>query len=150
VWDYPRPPAVAPSTSKVTVIHRGVTIVDTAAPIRVLETSQAPGFYLPPSDIRMDLMTRSSASSFCEWKGIATYWTLTVGGETFEDVAWSYDSPTPPFSAITGYLAFYPQRVDRCSFYGELVEANAGSFYGGWITSNVVGPFKGAAGTLGW
>ncbi len=150
VWDYPRPPAVAPATSKVNIVHRCVTIVDTTASVRVLETSQAPGFYFPPADVRTDLLTRSASSSFCEWKGRATYWTLTVDGETFDDVAWSYDSPTPAFASIAGYLAFYPQRVDGCFVDNEQVEANAGSFYGGWITSKVVGPFKGAAGTLGW
>lgn len=151
MWDYPRPPAVVPTSSLVEVIHAGHTVARTTAAIRVCETSQAPGFYLPPADVDTGVLRRSGSVTVCEWKGVATYWDLVVGGvATVADAAWSYDDPRPGYEAITGYLAFYPQRVDQCRVDGEVVAAGEGGFYGGWITSAVVGPFKGGAGTWGW
>jgi uncharacterized protein (DUF427 family) len=155
VWDYPRPPAVVPTDEHIRVVHAGTVLADTKRAIRVLETSQPPAYYLPPDDVAAHLLTRTPTSSFCEWKGSATYWNLTLGDLVVPDVAWSYEQPTPPFAAIAGHLAFYPQRVDEC-WVGtadgepERVQPNPGSFYGGWITSQVVGPFKGGAGTQGW
>lgn len=150
VWDYPRPPAVVPSTDRVRVVHRGVLVADTRAAIRVLETSQPPAFYLPPSDVAMELLRPSTLRTVCEWKGAASYWTLVVEGDVVADAAWSYPRPTSAFASIVDHLAFYPQRVDECWVGDERVQANAGSFYGGWITSTVVGPFKGEPGTLHW
>ncbi len=150
VWDYPRPPAVSATNSLIRVIHAGVTIVDTFKAIRVLETSQPPAFYLPPADIQMAHFTRSQSTTMCEWKGRGVYWDLTVNGRTTPDVAWSYLAPTGGFAAITGYLAIYAQKVDACFVDEEQVTPNDGMFYGGWITSKVVGPFKGGPGTLGW
>jgi uncharacterized protein (DUF427 family) len=146
VWDYPRPPAVVPFAGRVRVIHGGVAIVDTTKAIRVLETSQPPAFYFPPGDVRVDLLTPSTGSSWCEWKGSAMYWDLAG----IDQAAWSYERPTEPFSAITGYFAFYAQKVDECWLDDEQVMPNPGMFYGGWITSRVVGPFKGGPGTIGW
>jgi uncharacterized protein (DUF427 family) len=150
VWDYPRPPIAVGTDSLVRIVHRGVEIARTTSAVRVLETSQAPGFYLPRADIRMDLLHPSDNATLCEWKGRATYWTLRVDGLDVADVAWSYERPTRRFASIAGHLAFYPQRMDECWVDDEQVLANDGSFYGGWITSRVVGPFKGARGTLGW
>ncbi len=150
VWDYPRPPAVMPSSEHVRIVHRGVVVADTVAAIRVLETSQPPAYYLPRADVAIDLLQPSRSRSMCEWKGAAAYWTLLVDGTSVPDVAWSYPHPTPAFEPITDHLAFYPQRVDECWVDDERVQANAGGFYGGWITSKVVGPFKGEPGTLHW
>jgi uncharacterized protein (DUF427 family) len=150
VWDYPRPPRVEPSTSHVVVVHRGVTIADTTAAVRVLETSQPPAYYLPRDDIATELLAPSATRTFCEWKGTASYFDLRVGEDVVADAAWTYLDPTPGFDAIRGSLAFYAQKVDACFVDGERVAANEGSFYGGWITSRVVGPFKGAPGTLHW
>lgn len=150
VWDYPRPPRVERTESHVVVRHGGVVIADTTAAWRVLETSQPPAFYLPPTDLAWEHLRPAEGQSFCEWKGLAAYLDIVVGDTVAAAAAWTYPSPTPAFAAIRDHLAFYPQRVDECFVDGEQVEPNEGSFYGGWITSAVVGPFKGAAGTLGW
>ncbi len=150
VWDYPRPPRLERVPERLRVIVGGVTIADTTAGWRVLETSQPPAYYLPPADIDQSRLTRSPNRSFCEWKGEAGYWTITVGADVRVDAAWSYPHPTPGFVAIADHLAFYPQRVDACFVGDEQVEPNEGSFYGGWITSKVVGPFKGGAGSSWW
>jgi uncharacterized protein (DUF427 family) len=150
VWDYPRPPVIVPCTAHVRVVHRGVTVVDTTRSVRVLETSQPPAFYLPPDDVRCDLLTPSPSRTVCEWKGAASYWNLVVDGDTVRDAAWSYEHPVATFEAIRGYLAFYARSVDECWVDDEQVVANPGSFYGGWITSKVVGPFKGDPGTSHW
>ena len=158
VWDYPRPPRLEPTGSQLRVEHRGVVIAETGRAMRVLETSHPPVFYLPPEDIRMDLLRRSDVTdgsgqrgSFCEWKGSAVYWDLLLSGEdAVAAAAWSYPHPTPKFSALRGFLAFYASRVDVCVVDGEQVQAQPGDFYGGWITSRVTGPFKGAPGTQGW
>ena len=150
VWDYPRPPALDPTDAHVVVEHAGATVADTRRAIRVLETSQPPAFYLPPDDVELDLLVATPTRTFCEWKGLAEYRTVRVGDREAVDAAWTYLRPTPRYADIVGYLAFYPQRVDACFVDGERVDANEGSFYGGWITSRVVGPFKGGAGTGHW
>ena len=150
VWDYPRPPRVDPSPSHVTVTFAGRVIADTVRSVRVLETSQPPAFYLPPDDVALDLLRPSRRRTACEWKGIAVYHDLVVGDRVARDAAWSYPEPRPAYEAIAGYLAFYPRLVDECRVDGELVRANEGDFYGGWITSRVVGPFKGGPGSRGW
>ena len=146
VWDYPRPPAVVPFIGRVRVVHGGRVVADTTSAVRVLETSQPPAFYVPPGAIDMARLTRTPSRSWCEWKGGATYWQL----DDVVDAAWSYATPTPAFQTITDHLAFYAQKVDECWVDDELVLPNPGNFYGGWITSRVVGPFKGDVGTLGW
>ena len=156
VWDYPRPPRLEPTSAHLKIVHRGVVIANTTQALRVLETSHPPVFYLPPADIRMDLLQPSNERrSFCEFKGLANYWTLALPALGSKEpgvanVAWSYPDPAKSFSALRDYLAFYASRVDECSVDGELVEAQPGDFYGGWITSRVKGPFKGAPGTTGW
>jgi uncharacterized protein (DUF427 family) len=146
VWDYPRPPAIEPTAAHLRVELDGVTIAETTHGIRILETSQPPAYYFPPEDVRMDLLHPSTTRTFCEWKGQATYFSAPGA----EDVAWSYPHPVERYAAIRDHLAFYAQRVDACFVDGEQVRGNDGSFYGGWITSKVVGPFKGGPGTAGW
>ena len=150
VWDYPRPPALERVPERLRVVVDGVTIADTVNGFRVLETSQPPAYYLPPADVLMAHLSPTTSRTFCEWKGQAQYWTITVGDRVIPDAAWSYARPIARFEAITDHLAFYPQRVDECYVGDELVQANEGGFYGGWITSRVVGPFKGGAGTAHW
>lgn len=155
MWDYPRPPAAMSSTEHVRVVHAGIVLADTHASIRVLETSQPPAYYLPPGDVAMAQLQPSATRTFCEWKGVARYWSLQAvdaAGHTVvvPDVAWSYDAPNERFASLTDHFAFYPQRVDECWVDDEQVAGNEGGFYGGWITSRIVGPFKGAAGTLHW
>ncbi|MCU1366498.1 MAG: hypothetical protein JWL72_1904 [Ilumatobacteraceae bacterium] len=143
VWDYPRPPAVVPTHDRIRVVHAGVTIADTIAAVRVLETSQPPAFYFPRADVSPGALRPGSGRSFCEWKGPATYWSVVAGDVVVPNAAWSYEDPTPPFVAIRGHIAFYARLLDECWVGDEQVVANPGSFYGGWITSRVTGPFKG-------
>jgi uncharacterized protein (DUF427 family) len=153
VWDYPRPPRVEASSRHLTIVHRGVTVADTSRSLRILETSHPPVYYIPQADIAMQWLRPSARrASFCEFKGVATYWSLEVPGAAgaVEDVAWSYAQPSPGYAAIKDCLAFYANCVDECTVDGERVMPQPGDFYGGWITSHVKGPFKGAPGTLGW
>lgn len=133
-----------------TVVHAGVLVADTHRAVRVLETSQAPAYYLPPDDVRIELLVSNPTSTWCEWKGRASYFDVVVGEVVASAAAWSYPEPSPPYLAIAGYVAFYPQRVDECWVDGERVRANEGGFYGGWVTSRVVGPFKGGPDSSGW
>ena len=150
VWDYPRPPRLEPVPETLTVIHAGQCIAETSRGHRVLETSHPPVYYIPMADIRSEFLLPGNGRSFCEFKGMARYWSLSVGDAVSINAAWSYPDPTPAFAAIADDLAFYASRVDECRVGEERVIAQEGDFYGGWITSRVVGPFKGAPGTLGW
>ncbi len=150
VWDYPRPPVAVHGEERVRVLHRGRIVADSTSAVRVLETSQPPAFYLPRTDVDTTLLVPGGGRSTCEWKGAASYWSLLVDDVLVADAAWSYEHPTPSFAAIAGHLAFYAQRVDECWVGEERVAPNPGNLYGGWITSRVAGPFKGAAGTLHW
>ncbi|MCC2112757.1 MAG: DUF427 domain-containing protein, partial [Hyphomicrobiales bacterium] len=116
----------------------------------VLETSHPPVYYIPPEDVAMDYLQPAAGGSWCEWKGRAAYFTLRVGDKTAERVAWSYPNPTPSFAPIQNYLAFYAAPMDACLIDGERVTPQPGGFYGGWITRDVVGPFKGVPGSTGW
>lgn len=149
VWDYPRPPALAPDAREVVVRWGDIEVARTNRAVRVLETSHPPGWYLPPDDVRLDLLEPGTGSSVCEWKGRASYWDLVADGRRLPGVAWSYPEPTRRFRSIAGYLAFYPADLD-CTVGGIAVAAQEGGFYGGWITPDVVGPFKGSPGTWGW
>lgn len=150
VWDYPRPPRIEDTSKNIRVIFNGVVVAETYRAKRVLETSHPPVYYIPPEDIKMEYLVRASLTSFCEWKGRAAYYTLSVGDKQAENAAWYYPDPTPGFEAIKGHLAFYPHLMDACYVDGERVQAQAGGFYGGWITQDIVGPFKGEPGTWGW
>ena len=150
VWDYPRPPRLEEVSARLRVIFNGQTIADTVAGYRVLETSHPPVYYLPPEDLAQQYLRAAQGSSWCEFKGHAKYWSLAVNGRETVNAAWNYPAPSPGFSAIAGYLAFYASRVDECWVGDERVQPQEGDFYGGWITSRIVGPFKGGAGTRGW
>jgi uncharacterized protein (DUF427 family) len=151
VWDYPRPPKVEPFCKQIQIDLAGVTIVETEHAVRVCETSHPPVFYIPQEHIAMQyLSVITGASSFCEWKGKASYWNVKVADVFIERAAWSYADPTPPFISIKNYLAFYPNNMDLCTVDGERVTPQPGKFYGGWITKNLIGPFKGEPGTGNW
>ena len=155
VWDYPRPPALEPSPRRVVVTAGEGTaaeavVADTVSAWRVLETSHPPTWYLPREDVRVELRRSAAASTTCEFKGAATYWDVVLpGGEVLEAAAWSYESPTPAFAAIAGHVSLRPG-VLACRVDGELARPQEGAFYAGWITDDVVGPFKGGPGTWGW
>jgi uncharacterized protein (DUF427 family) len=148
VWDYPRPPALSPCDALVEVINGRSALASTRSAVRVLETASPPAYYLPPECIDRQQLVQAQGSSFCEWKGAATYWTLADAPER-KIVGWSYESPSDAFAAISGYLSFYPARI-TCLVDGERVRPQPGGFYGGWITDAVVGPFKGEPGTGNW
>ncbi len=150
VWDYPRPPRLEKVTERLRVLFNGQTIVDTMAGYRVLETSHPPVYYLPPQDTQMAFLERAPGESWCEFKGLAAYWSLNVDRGRSAMAAWSYPVPSEGFRDIAGYFAFYASRVDECWVGDERVQAQEGDFYGGWITSRIVGPFKGGPGTKGW
>ena len=150
VWDYPRPPRLEESHKHIQIIFNGVVIADTQRAQRVLETSQPPAYYIPPEDVQMAYLSPTNHHSFCEWKGRASYYTIQVGERRAEEVAWYYPRPTQGYESIANYLAFYPGRMDACYVDDERVQAQEGDFYGGWITHEIVGPFKGAPGTIGW
>jgi uncharacterized protein (DUF427 family) len=151
VWDYPRPPAVEACARRVRLELGGELIADSTRALRVLETSHPPTIYLPPDDVRGDLLSASGArSTWCEFKGAARYFDATVGERRVHAVAWSFPDPTAGYEALRDHLAFYPGRVGAAWLGDERVTAQDSDFYGGWITADVVGPFKGPAGTLGW
>ncbi len=150
VWDYPRPPRVEPCQRRVRVEFNGETIADTSHAYRLLETSHPPTYYIPRADVRTEFLKPSARHSFCEFKGEACYWNLQVGARTSTDAAWSYPAPSHHYAVLRGHLAFYSGRVDACFIGEEAVQPQPGDFYGGWITSHVVGPFKGGAGSRQW
>ena len=164
VWDYPRPPRLERTARSIRIVHRGIVLAETTSALRILETSHPPVFYIPQADIAMQFLQPSSRrGSFCEFKGSATYWIVDVStglttsrsnapgsAAVSPDAAWSYAQPSPAYAALRDHFAFYASRVDECTVDGERVSPQPGDFYGGWITSHVQGPFKGAPGTLGW
>jgi uncharacterized protein (DUF427 family) len=150
VWDYPRPPRVEPVPERIRVVVDGIEIADSTDAFRVLETAGAPVYYVPPRDVRMDLLRPTEHRTVCEWKGEATYHTLSLPTREIPNVAWSYPDPTPGYAAIRDHLAFYAWKVDEAWVGDELATPQPGHFYGGWVTSRVVGPFKGGPGSAGW
>jgi uncharacterized protein (DUF427 family) len=150
VWDYPRPPRLEPARRRILIRHAGCLVADTRGALRVLETSHPPVYYLPPDDIERSLIEPATGSSYCEWKGMARYWDLVAGGERLSRIAWSYPDPLPAFEALRDHLAFYAGPLDACLVDGEQVRPQPGGFYGGWITPDLTGPFKGGPGTFGW
>jgi uncharacterized protein (DUF427 family) len=150
VWDYPRPPRVEATERRIRVVFNGETIADTTRAQRVLETSHPPVYYIPSEDIQMEYLHESPQSSFCEFKGWASYYTVQVREQRAENAAWSYAEPARGYESIRGYVAFYPSRMDACYVNDERAQAQQGDFYGGWITREITGPFKGGPGTLGW
>ena len=150
VWDYPRPPRLVPDSREVIVLAGDVEIARSRRALRLLETASPPGFYLPAQDVHTALLTPAAAASQCEWKGQAAYWSVQPpGGDALDNVAWSYPNPLVPYEALAGHFGFYPQRL-ACFVGGVRVQPQPGRFYAGWITPDVVGPFKGTAGSGGW
>lgn len=150
VWDYPRPPALEPCARRVRVQLGGETIADSTTALRVLETSHPPTIYIPPADIRMEHLCPAGPTSFCEWKGRASYYDVVVGDRVEAAAAWYYRAPSARYAALQDFVAFYPGRMDACLLDDEAVEAQPGDFYGGWLTSDIEGRVKGGPGTLGW
>lgn len=150
VWDYPRPPRVEPTDELVRVEFGGREIARTNRAVRVLETSHPPTYYIPKSDFDASVLVPNRARSICEFKGQAVYYDIRVGEAVAPASAWEYPEPRPGFEALGDHLALYPGRMDTCYVNDEPVTPQDGDFYGGWITSRVVGPFKGGPGTRGW
>ncbi|MGZ4198769.1 MAG: DUF427 domain-containing protein [Thermoleophilia bacterium] len=150
VWDYPRPPRVEATSRRVRVVYRGEVVADTVRALRVLETSHPPVYYVPPDDVRREFLLPGKRHTFCEFKGRADYHTLALEGRVSVDAAWSYPQPSAGYEQLAGYLAFYPGRVDACFVGDEQAKPQPGDFYGGWVTADIVGPFKGGPGTSGW
>ncbi len=150
VWDYPRPPALVRDARHIVVEFAGVEIADTTRALRILETSHPPTFYLPLDDVRHDLLRPASGTSFCEWKGAAAYVDVVVEDHVAGAAGWYYPDPSARYAEIADHVAFYASRVDRCTLEGIDVTPQPGGFYGGWITPDVVGPFKGEPGTRDW
>lgn len=150
VWSYPRPAVARPCGRLLEIVHRGIVVARTRRGVRTLETSHPPSYYFPREDVAMSLLRPSPQRSVCEWKGRAVYFDVVVENETLENAAWSYPDPTAAFESLRDHIAFYPAPFEVCSIDGERVRPQSGGFYGGWITSHVAGPFKGAPGTMGW
>lgn len=150
VWDYPRPPSVRADSRHVVVRYGDIVVADTTAALRVLETASPPTFYLPEADVATDLLVPNrDHGSYCEWKGAATYFDLLLADGRVPQVAWRYADPSAPFAALVDHFSFYPGKVE-CYIDGERVRPQPGGFYGGWMTSDIVGPVKGEPGTGGW
>ena len=150
VWSYPRPAIAQPADARIMIEHRGIVVASTRAAIRTLETSHPPSYYIPRADIAPGILRRAAGSSFCEWKGAATYWDVVIGDDVLPRIGWSYANPTHGFASLRDHVAFYAAPFDRCSVDGETVVPQPGEFYGGWITSALAGPFKGIPGSRGW
>ncbi len=154
VWDYPRPPRVEPVTERLRVVLGGEAVADTdrsaEAAYRVLETSHPPTYYLPVSCFTEGALRPAPGSSVCEWKGRAAYHDVVAGGVVAREAAWGYPEPTAPYAVLRGRVAVYAGRVDACFVGEERVEPQPGGFYGGWVTSGIVGPVKGVPGSMGW
>lgn len=150
VWSYPRP-AVAERTDRhLKIVHRGFTLAETRSGFRTLETSHPPSYYFPPEHVATMLLGESHQRTQCEWKGQARYFDVDIDDEVLRDAAWCYPNPDPAFAMLTGCFAFYAGVFDTCTVDGENVVPQGGGFYGGWITGDLAGPFKGVPGSRGW
>ncbi len=150
VWDYPRPPRLENVSQHISASHAGQQLVSTNGAVRVLETSHPPTYYLPIADFAPGILVPNGKQTYCEFKGAASYFDLQVGGAVIRGAAWTYKKPNQGFEKLLGKAAIYASKVDECYVGEELVQSQEGDFYGGWITSNIKGPFKGAQGTMGW
>ena len=149
VWDYPRPPSVVPCERRVRVLHRETVVAESDRAVRVLETANPPTIYLPPEDVRGELLEPSEGHTVCEWKGTASYFDVVGDADRAQRAAWTYADPKPPYAELRGWLAFYP-RLLECYLDDERVRPQAGEFYGGWVTDEIAGPHKGEPGSEGW
>lgn len=150
VSEYPSRPRVERVARHVRVVFGGIVIAEARTPARILERFHPPVYYFAPEDVRTQHLVRSSSSSACEWKGVASYFDVVVGGRAARNAGWTYPEPTPAFASIRGWLAFYPGPMDECTVDGEIATPQPGGFYGGWITSDIVGPFKGETDASIW
>jgi uncharacterized protein (DUF427 family) len=150
VWDYPRPPIVEPVPERIRVAIGGRNLADSTKAFRVLETAGAPVYYVPEEDVDASRLRTTNRSTVCEWKGKASYFDYEDGDRSIKSVAWAYADPKPGFEAITGHVAFYASRVDEAWVGDERATPQPGGFYGGWVTSRIVGPFKGEPGSQRW
>lgn len=150
VWDYPRPPRVEPVVARVRVVVGGRPLADSTSALRVVETAGAPVYYVPVADVDVGRLRPTERSTFCEWKGSATYLDLDDGERRIPAVAWTYHQPNSGFEAIRDHLAFYASKVDEAWVGDERAEPQPGGFYGGWVTSAIVGPIKGVPGSERW
>lgn len=150
VWRYPRPPRAEPKMGRIRIVHGNIVLADTSSSIRTLETSHPPTYYIPQTDIAMSLLTATDRTSFCEWKGHAVYWSVVIAGSVFRNIGWSYPDPTQAFASLRDHIAFYAAPFDQCLVDDVQVVPQPGGFYGGWITLDVAGPFKGVQGSIFW
>lgn len=150
VWDYPRPPKLEPLRRRIRVMLAGEAIVDTLDALRVLETGHAPGYYVPLEAVRKETLEPSARRSLCDWKGTARYYSLRVGDVVAADAAWTFDKPNEGYEALTGWVSFYPRSVDEAWVDGRRALAQPGAVFGGWVTSDIVGPFVGEPGAEQW
>ncbi|WKV11535.1 DUF427 domain-containing protein [Marivirga harenae] len=150
VWDYPRPPVVEAVTQHLRIVFNQEVIADTNQSYRVLETSHPPTYYLPISSFKKETLVEGVFSTACEFKGIAFYYDIRNRNRLVSNAAWGYPTPKGVFKVLQGHIAVYAHKMDACYVGNEKVQAQEGDFYGGWITSKIVGPFKGAKGTWGW
>jgi uncharacterized protein (DUF427 family) len=150
VAHFPRPPTIEREPRRIRILLGGQTIVDTNAAWRILETTHPPTYYLPATAFIPGALIPGRRTSFCEWKGTAQFFSVTAGGRTEPDAAWYYADPSPAYAALRGHIAVYAGRMDACFIDDEQVTPQPGGFYGGWITSDLEGPFKGAPGTEFW
>ncbi|WP_151082847.1 DUF427 domain-containing protein [Nocardioides cynanchi] len=150
VWDYPRPPRLEATSASIEIRLGGEVVARTTSALRVLETSHPPTYYLPRSDFADGVLRPVDGASYCEWKGVAAYYDLVTRARSAPRAAWTYPQPSPGFEALLDHVAVMAAAMDECTVDGEVVTSQEGGFYGGWITSHVVGPFKGGPGTRGW
>ncbi|RPI18109.1 MAG: DUF427 domain-containing protein [Ignavibacteriae bacterium] len=150
VWDYPRPPKIEDTSKNIKIIFNKVVIVNTTHAKRVLEKSHPPVYYIPREDVETGYLSPAENKTYCEWKGQASYFHLNVGEKQARYACWTYPNPIPAFAELKNHLAFYAQKMDECYVNCELVTPQPGKFYGGWITKEITGPFKGEPGSESW
>jgi uncharacterized protein (DUF427 family) len=150
VWDYPRPPKIEKTSKHLKVVVQNTLIAETRKGLRILETSHPPVYLFPPENVKMEFLKPNLEIAFCEFKGKTNYYDVKVDSQILYDVAWVYFKPTSLFEAIRGYIGFFAHKTDGCFVDGEQITPQEGGFYSGWITKDIVGPFKGGSGTWDW
>jgi uncharacterized protein (DUF427 family) len=150
VWDYPRPPIIEREDRRIRIEHDGCILVNSIGAYRVLETSSPPVYYMPLDDVQTQYLEPSEHTTLCEWKGIANFWSIRVDDRYVENAAWSYPEPWTGYGDIQHYIGFNAHKVDACFVGSHKVKPQPGKYYGGWITPEVVGPFKGIPGSKQW
>ncbi len=150
VWAYPRPPRVELERRRIRVLFGDVRLADSTRAWRVLETANPPVYYLPPGDVAVQLLSPEERTALCEWKGVARYWTAQVGTLVAAGAAWSYPEPFPGYEAIAHHFAFMPRLMSACLVGGTRAQPQPGQYYGGWVTPDITGPFKGEPGSENW